>query len=99
MKILGIDPGTGICGFGIIEGKKPSTMVSSLLLPIHLCPTVSRTYIIHSMKLSTPTTLTSWQSKNSSSNKISPPASPLPKLEVFAFSSPNNIDYQSLNMP
>ena len=22
MKILGIDPGTGICGFGIIEGKK-----------------------------------------------------------------------------
>ena len=22
MKILGIDPGTGICGFGVIEGKK-----------------------------------------------------------------------------
>ena len=22
MKILGIDPGTGICGFGLIEGKK-----------------------------------------------------------------------------
>lgn len=23
MRILGIDPGTGICGFAVIEGKKP----------------------------------------------------------------------------
>lgn len=22
MRILGIDPGTGICGFGVIEGRK-----------------------------------------------------------------------------
>lgn len=45
MRILGIDPGTGICGFGVIEGKKmidcgvistpPRTPIPDRLLDIY----------------------------------------------------------------